>query len=48
MNSYQVSAEIHRRNSRVIPGGVVSTNRATQPEIVFVKGDGAYIWEYRQ
>lgn len=38
------SAEILRRNRRVIPGGVVSTNRATQPEIVFVKGEGAYIW----
>ena len=38
------SAEILQRNRRVIPGGVVSTNRATQPEIVFVKGDGAYIY----
>jgi glutamate-1-semialdehyde 2,1-aminomutase len=38
------SAEIFKRNRRVIPGGVVSTNRATQPEIVFVKGAGAYMW----
>jgi glutamate-1-semialdehyde 2,1-aminomutase len=41
---YSKSAEILRRNRRVIPGGVVSTNRATEPEIVFVKGEGAYIW----
>lgn len=38
------SAEIFQRNRRVIPGGVVSTNRATQPEIVFVKGEGACMW----
>ncbi|MBI1896160.1 MAG: aspartate aminotransferase family protein [Acidobacteria bacterium] len=44
MPSHSRSAEIFRRNRRVIPGGVVSTNRAIQPEIVFVKGEGAYIW----
>ena len=44
MICYQQSAEILARNRRVIPGGVVSTNRATKPEIVFVKGEGAYIW----
>jgi glutamate-1-semialdehyde 2,1-aminomutase len=44
MNSYDRSAEILARNRRVIPGGVVSTNRAAEPEIVFVKGEGAYIW----
>lgn len=44
MKSHPRSAEILQRNRRVIPGGVVSTNRATKPEIVFVKGEGAYIW----
>src|SRR5579872_3585953 len=44
MQPYPESAAILARNRRVIPGGVVSTNRATQPEIVFVKGEGAYIW----
>lgn len=44
MKSNRKSSEILQRNRRVIPGGVVSTNRATQPEIVFVKGEGAYIW----
>ena len=44
MDSYPTSSEILRRNRQVIPGGVVSTNRAVQPEIVFVKGKGAYIW----
>jgi glutamate-1-semialdehyde 2,1-aminomutase len=39
------SAEIFRNNREFIPGGVVSVNRATQPEIVFVRGQGAYIWD---
>jgi glutamate-1-semialdehyde 2,1-aminomutase len=44
MQLHSRSAEILERNRRVIPGGVVSTNRATKPEIVFVKGEGAYIY----
>src|SRR5436190_4924959 len=44
MSHYPQSAAILERNRRVIPGGVVSTNRAANPEIVFVKGEGAYIW----
>jgi glutamate-1-semialdehyde 2,1-aminomutase len=32
-------------NRRSIPGGVVSVNRAVQPEIVFVRGSGARIWD---
>jgi glutamate-1-semialdehyde 2,1-aminomutase len=39
------SSEILKHNRRFIPGGVVSLNRAVQPEIVFVKGQGAYIWD---
>ena len=42
---YPKSAEILRRNRRYIPGGVVSVNRATQPEIVFVRAQGAYLWD---
>jgi glutamate-1-semialdehyde 2,1-aminomutase len=44
MKSYPKSGEILAKNRRYIPGGVVSTNRAAQPEIVFAKGEGAYIW----
>ncbi|MBV8890921.1 MAG: aminotransferase class III-fold pyridoxal phosphate-dependent enzyme, partial [Acidobacteria bacterium] len=39
------SSEILNHNRRFIPGGVVSVNRAVQPEIVFIKGQGAYIWD---
>jgi glutamate-1-semialdehyde 2,1-aminomutase len=39
------SSEILQHNRRFIPGGVVSVNRAVSPEIVFVKGQGAYMWD---
>ncbi len=45
MDGYRHSADILAKNRHFIPGGVVSVNRATQPEIVFVKGQGAYIWD---
>jgi len=45
MRSYPKSARILEQNRRYIPGGVVSVNRATEPEIVFTKGAGAYLWD---
>lgn len=45
MSKYPVSATILDRNRQFIPGGVVSTNRAVEPEIVFERGQGAYIWD---
>jgi glutamate-1-semialdehyde 2,1-aminomutase len=42
---YSKSADIFRNNRKFIPGGVVSVNRATEPEIVFVKGRGAHVWD---
>jgi glutamate-1-semialdehyde 2,1-aminomutase len=39
------SSEILNHNRKFIPGGVVSINRAVRPEIVFVRGQGAYIWD---
>ncbi|MGB9195936.1 MAG: aspartate aminotransferase family protein [Terriglobales bacterium] len=43
--SHARSAEILNRNRRYIPGGVVSVNRSVQPEIVFIRGQGAYLWD---
>jgi glutamate-1-semialdehyde 2,1-aminomutase len=43
--AYSKSAEIFSHNRRFIPGGVVSVNRAVQPEIVFTKGQGAHLWD---
>ncbi len=45
MRSFPKSAAILNKNKKFIPGGIVSVNRATQPEIVFVKGQGACIWD---
>jgi len=42
---YRQSARIFEHNRKYIPGGVISVNRATQPEIAFVKGCGAYMWD---
>lgn len=43
--AYPKSAEIFSRNRHFIPGGVVSVNRTVQPEIAFIKGQGAHIWD---
>lgn len=42
---YSQSARIFEHNRKYIPGGVISVNRATRPEIAFVKGCGAYMWD---
>ncbi len=39
------SLEILNRNKQFIPGGVVSVNRAVEPEIVFVKAQGQHLWD---
>jgi glutamate-1-semialdehyde 2,1-aminomutase len=45
MQTYSKSAAILDANRRYIPGGVVSVNRAVQPEIVFVKAQGQHLWD---
>jgi glutamate-1-semialdehyde 2,1-aminomutase len=32
-------------NRRYIPGGISSVNRAIDPTITFIKGEGAYLWD---
>ncbi len=39
------SASIFKANRRVISGGVVSVNRAVEPEIAFVRGLGSRVWD---
>jgi len=41
----EASHTIHDRNKQFIPGGVVSVNRAVEPNISFVKGEGARVWD---
>lgn len=43
--SFPKSAAIIAQSRRYIPGGVNSINRAIQPEITFVRGEGAYIYD---
>jgi glutamate-1-semialdehyde 2,1-aminomutase len=45
MTHYPKSRAILSKNSRYIPGGVVSTNRAVDPPIVFHRAKGAYMWD---
>jgi glutamate-1-semialdehyde 2,1-aminomutase len=45
MRSHLKSAQVLEKNRNFIPGGVVSVNRAIRPEIVFVRGQGAYLWD---
>jgi glutamate-1-semialdehyde 2,1-aminomutase len=45
MSCHEQSKTILGNNRNYIPGGVVSVNRAIKPEIVFTKGEGAYIWD---
>jgi glutamate-1-semialdehyde 2,1-aminomutase len=45
MRSYPQSLLILNRNKKYIPGGVASGNRAVQPEVVFVRGEGASLWD---
>jgi len=39
------STALFQRNNQFIPGGVVSLNRRVEPNIAFVKGAGAYLWD---
>lgn len=45
MQNDQESKKVLAHNKNYIPGGVVSVNRATQPEIAFSKGEGSRIWD---
>src|SRR5437868_6499810 len=43
--SHARSAALFAANRRYIPGGCVSLNRKVEPEIAFVRGRGAYLWD---
>lgn len=45
MQSKRESEKLLARNKKYIPGGVVSVNRAIEPEIAFIRGEGARIWD---
>ncbi|MHB8580496.1 MAG: aspartate aminotransferase family protein [Ignavibacteriaceae bacterium] len=39
------SKKIFEKNRKIIPGGVVSLNRLTKPEIAFSYGKGSHVWD---
>ncbi len=45
MNVHTESDRILQANRRYIPGGLSSINRLTDPNIVFVRGEGAHLWD---
>jgi glutamate-1-semialdehyde 2,1-aminomutase len=45
MSSLAGSAALFARNRRCIPGGCTSLNRKVIPEIAFVRGQGASLWD---
>jgi glutamate-1-semialdehyde 2,1-aminomutase len=45
MNSWPRSSALLKNNERWIPGGVVSLNRKSEPNICFTKGKGSRVWD---
>ncbi|GAB3327071.1 glutamate-1-semialdehyde 2,1-aminomutase [Larkinella ripae] len=45
MNKWPKSQEILKTNEQWIPGGVVSLNRKSDPNICFTKGVGSRVWD---
>jgi glutamate-1-semialdehyde 2,1-aminomutase len=45
MDKNPTSETVLQHNRRYIPGGISSVNRAIDPAITFVKGEGAYLWD---
>ncbi|TVR54862.1 MAG: aspartate aminotransferase family protein [Puniceicoccaceae bacterium] len=46
MSPSPTTESILKRHREVIPGGVVSLNRAIQPMRLFVRAKGAYLWDH--
>lgn len=45
MNSWPKSAALLKKNEKWIPGGVVSLNRKSDPNICFLRGKGSRVWD---
>lgn len=45
MNNWPKSSDLITENEKWIPGGVVSLNRKSEPNICFVKGIGSRVWD---
>lgn len=45
MDSWPKSSALLKNNERWIPGGVVSLNRKSEPNICFTRGKGSHVWD---
>jgi glutamate-1-semialdehyde 2,1-aminomutase len=45
MNKWPKSEEVLKTNEQWIPGGVVSLNRKSDPNICFTRGNGSRVWD---
>lgn len=45
MNNWPGSSALLKKNEKWIPGGVVSLNRKSAPNICFTKGRGSHVWD---
>lgn len=45
MNTWPKSSQVLHSNEQFIPGGVVSLNRKSDPNICFTRGLGAHVWD---
>lgn len=45
MKSWPKSSELLKKNERWIPGGIISLNRKSEPNIAFTKGSGSRVWD---
>ena len=45
MNNWPKSSALLKRNETCIPGGVVSLNRKSEPNICFTRGKGSRVWD---
>jgi glutamate-1-semialdehyde 2,1-aminomutase len=45
MNNWPKSSTLLKNNEKWIPGGVVSLNRKSEPNICFTKGNGSRVWD---
>lgn len=45
MKSWTKSSELLKRNEQWIPGGVISLNRKSEPNISFSRGSGSLVWD---
>jgi glutamate-1-semialdehyde 2,1-aminomutase len=45
MKTWSRSSEILKKNEQWIPGGIISLNRKSEPNICFTKGQGSHVWD---